>query len=86
MYIKMTLESQIFILKALGYVRQFTRFRALYRMPQRAMGAAITRVRVQIFDVNYGALLKLFCMKYRPVMSDLLQKRSVSCPGLKSQI
>ena len=63
MYIKITLESQIFILKALGYVRQFTRFRALYRMPQRAMGAAITCVHFQICDVNPGQLTDRFCKR-----------------------
>ena len=46
----------------------FLDFQAINLMPQRAMGAAITRVRVQIFDVNYEQLIELFCMKYTPVI------------------
>ena len=46
----------------------FLDFQAINLMPQRAMGAAITRVRVQIFDVNYEQIIKLFCMKYTPVI------------------
>ena len=46
----------------------FLDFQTINLMPQRATGAAITRVRVQIFDVNYGQIIKLFCMKYTPVI------------------
>ena len=70
MYIKITLESHIFILKALGYVHHFSQFsgKKYNATKSYAMGAAITRVRVQIFDVNYEQLIKLFCMKYTPVI------------------
>ena len=48
------------------------------------MNAAIIRVRVQIGDVNPEEPIDLLCKKLE--ISDFLQKRSVGCLELMSQI
>ena len=84
MYIKITLESHIFILKALGYVRHFSRFSGNKPNATKSYGRShyprsCSNLWRQL-RTNNKALL------YEIHTSDLLQKQSVSCSRLTSQI
>ena len=56
----------------------FLNFQSLNQPPRRAMNAAITRVHVQICDVNHKQPIDLFCKKMRSVIFFFFYTKEVS--------